>query len=411
MIDPGDAFLLGYLPQLVRASFGAGPEVTSYLWHVEHLVGDRLHAQPPAPPSEADTCAAWAQAVADRFFARADGHDPARRDAFGLGARVGEAEGLVATGDEPALRQAQARAAAGLPEGSFYAGEPTVAAELETLARVLRGASDGEARRLVGLVARELEAAVRGTPRAMIAVWLKKDISNLTLKYRLAEHLRWRVPVTMVEGRPAPRLIIFDKRVLFVFSDAKALDARPACLRDGTSQQVLTMPGHMLFRGLLSDDVDVLAIDANDDDESPLTIRVPKESHLTFGQLGFDVRADLAAANWSRLGPDEKQTLRKHRYWVMVEGERMRHLVCPDGYGRPRAAVFTTEAALEKFFAQYVTAEQLHELAAAKRLLVFGEDLFPALLRLDVIGAIFNPSGPGRTRALPREMVQMLAEA
>jgi hypothetical protein len=120
-----DAFLLAYLPNLVKSHFqivelllqfreGAGeglasrvetvlrvlqergPEIVSCVWQIESILGDRLRVQPPASPqSEADV-SALSHAIEDAFKGAPESNVEDYRTAYAFGMRCGAAETLVA---------------------------------------------------------------------------------------------------------------------------------------------------------------------------------------------------------------------------------------------------------------------------------------------------------------------------
>jgi hypothetical protein len=254
-----------------------------------------------------------------------------------------------------------------------------------------------------------MESATLGTPRAAVRAWRDKQLSGIELIRRLAEHYRWSVPCRMgQDGKPEFRIMTFDKCVLMVFSDPRALAGRPTFLRTGGAedQLYLTFTGATLFRQLADANVDVLVLDPTDDPQAPHTINYPREMHGRLREVADEVALELAACDWSRL---DLAPLRAHRFWILASGGNVHNLMAPDGYGRPRIAMFSTEAALEAHLAK-ATPEQARDFARWQRVLISGEALFPSMAGLDVAGIILNPSGLGRTRAFNSWTVKKLAE-
>ena len=471
-VRPGDAFLLGYLPQLVGAHLawlgvletvrpGAtgplaalvaeeldilprrGAEIVSCIWHIESILGDRLRVEPPSPPRTRDEQAAWTEAATLPLVSRwPDRADPVRA-AFDLGGRVGAVESDLDVARkiarllevEPAhpylgarsgeLARALVAMAADIEDDDSGAVESaTVRAEIAVLARGLRGAADVAARmpdgdrevavalsdfhREVAGAARGLEAATWGTPRDAVRDWRAKNISGLELGYRIAEHRRWSVPVRRLDdGQSEPRVFVFDRRVLLAFSDADTVRARPRFLHGDEPEDnlLLTVPGWTMFSWLPDPAVDLIVLDASDDPEDGATINFPGAMHPGLKQAGTEVKADLAATDWSHV---DVETLRAHRYWILLDGDTVKNLVAKDGYGRARVGVYTAEACLDAHL-ERASPEQRSEYAAIQRVVLPGEALFRSLLQLDIEGLVVNPYGPGKTRAFDRKMLEFLA--
>ncbi len=461
-----DAFLLAYLPNLVKAHFqileillqsreGAGeepasrvetllralqergPEIVSCVWQLESILGDRLRVQPPAPPqSEADVDA-LSHAIEAAFKGAPESNAEDYRTAYAFGMRCGTAETLVALAalhrslwaaapDDARLKE---RGRALLEALSRMAASPGVASdsptmqnEDEAISHALNAAAtiaasapvDASAvellkiRAQLGNCARSLESATLGTPRAAVRAWRDKQLSGIELARRLAEHYRWSVPCRIgQDGKPEFRILTFDKRVLMAFSDARALAARPTFLRAGGAedQLYLTFTGTELFSRLADANVDVLVLDPTDDPQAPHTINYPREMHGSLREVAEEAALELAACDWSRL---DLAPLLAHRFWILAGGGSVHNLMAPDGYGRPRIAMFPTEAALDAHLA-HATPEQARDFTFMQRLLAPGEVLFPPIAGLDVAGIVLNPSGPGRTRAFNIWTVKKLA--
>jgi hypothetical protein len=461
-----DAFLLAYLPKLVKSHFqsieillqsrdGAGeemasrvetllrmlqergPEIVSCVWQIESILGDRLRVQPPAPPqSEADVDT-LSHAIDAAFKGAPESNVEDYRTAYAFGMRCGTAETLLAVvalhwalwaaaPDDAKLRE---RSQAFREELSRLAASPGVRSDSPTMqnedeaishalsaaATIAAGApGDASAVELLKIraqlrdCARALESATLGTPRAAIRAWRDKQLSGIELMRRLAEHYRWSVPCRIEQdGKPEPRVLTFDKRVLMVFSDPLALAGRPTFLRAGGAedQLYLTFTGATLFRQLADANVDVLVLDPTDDPQAPHTINYPREMHGRLREVADEAMMELAACDWSRL---DLAPLRAHHFWILAGGGSVHNLMAPDGYGRPRIAMFSTEAALEAHLSQ-AAPEQARDFAHWQRLLAPGEVLFPSIASLDVAGIILNPSGPGRTRAFNSWTVKKLA--
>lgn len=460
-----DAFLLGYLPHHVRAHFAAldlldevrpgsggelagrvetqlralplhGPEVVSAVWQVEDIFAKRVGAELPAPPSTGPDCAIWSQAIAAGADARwpdATAKDGLRAS-YDVGARVGAAEvavdgaarlwSLYATSPLHVLLGERAVRARELLEQMAArpparADTPTAAAEDASIAREVVAAvarlsqppsddAGGELEQIrdrLRVSARVLESVALGAPRASVRAWRDQAMNGGELMRRLAEHQRWIVPCRVENGRPAPRIFAFDKKVLFAFSDSEAMAARPTFLRDA-DQLFLTLPGTALFSWVPDDDIDVVVFDASDDPEAPLTINYPREMHARLHEVAGDVAVELAAGDWSQL---ELEPLRRHRFWILVgPGDMLKNLIDPDAHGRPRVGIFTTEAALDAHLGR-ATPEQLAAFAECQKLTLPGSALFPSLASLGLVGIVMNPSGPGRTRAFNKKTLEMLS--
>lgn len=460
-----DAFLLAYLPYLVKAHFQAlevllqsrdgageelasrveamlrmlqerGPEIVSCVWQLESILGDRLRVQPPAPPqSEADVDA-LSHAIEVAFKGAPESNIEDYRTAYAFGMRCGTAETLLAVvalhwalwavaPDNAGLKergQAFREALSRLASSSGVRSDsPTMQNEDEAISHALSAAAtiaagahgDESAVELLNIraqirdCARALESATLGTPRAAVRAWRDKQLSGIELMRRLAEHYRWSVPCRIgQDGKPEFRIMTFDKRVLMAFSDARALAARPTFLRAGGAedQLYLTFTGATLFSRLADANVDVLVLDPTDDPQAPHTINYPREMHGSLREVADEIALELAACDWSRL---DLAPLRAHHFWILAGGGSVHNLMVPDGYGRPRIAMFSTEAALDAHLA-HATPEQARDLARWQRLLAPGEVLFPSVANLDM-AIILNPSGPGRTRAFNSGTVKKLA--
>src|SRR5262249_18738417 len=123
-------------------------------------------------------------------------------------------------------------------------------------------------------------------------------------------------------------------------------------------------------------------------------------------EVAGEVAVELAAGDWSHL---ELEALRRHRFWILVgPGDMLKNLLDPDAKGRPRAGIFTTEAALDAHLAT-ATPEQLAAFAACQKMTLPGSALFPSLASLGLAGVIMNPSGPGRTRAFNKKTLELLS--
>lgn len=460
-----DAFLLAYLPNLVKAHFQAleillqsregageelasrveamlrllqerGPEIVSCVWQLESILGDRLRVQPSAPPqSEADVDA-LSHAIDVAFKGVPESKVEDYRTAYAFGMRCGTAETLL---EVVALHWALWAAApdhAGLKErGQAFrealsrlasspgvrSDSPTMQNEDEAISHALSAAAiiaarapvDAPAVELLKIraqirdCARSLESATLGTPRAAVRAWRDKQLSGIELMRRLAEHYRWSVPCRIEQdGKPEFRIMTFDKRVLMAFSDARALAARPTflCAGGAEDQLYLTFTGATLFSRLADANVDVLVLDPTDDPQAPHTINYPRAMHGSLREVADEIALELAAGDWSRL---DLAPLRAHHFWILAGGGSVHNLMAPDGYGRPRIAMFSTEAALDAHLA-HTTPEQARDLARWQRLLAPGEVLFPSVANLDM-AIILNPSGPGRTRAFNSGTVKKLA--
>lgn len=464
----GDAFLLGYLPYLIGAHFQAleiliqtrasatgelsarvearlralqerGPEVVSGVWKIESIFGDKLHVQPTAPPQSYDDVLALRRAIEVALNGAPNLSVAEYRTAYALGLRCGAAETLVAT---TALRWALWAAApvdAQLGEGGHAAREslkrfatstgvtssdPTMRSEDAGITHAMNAAvavaartpDDAAASELakiqaqLGNCARSLESATLGTPRASVRGWSEKQLSGGDLLRRLAEHQRWSVPSRIgPDGKPQPHVLQFDKRVLFAFSDSQALAERPALLQNEKPEEpsYYTYRGTDLFLRLPDLNVDVIVLDPTNDQNAPLTINYPREMFSRLRQSAEEVALELAACDWSWL---DLAALRAYSFWILVGAGSVHNLMAPDGYGRPRVSMFSTEAALEAHLAR-ATPEQASVLANQQRMLAPGKVLFPSIAQLDVAGIILNPSGPGRTRAFNKRTVEKLAVA
>jgi hypothetical protein len=449
----GDAFQLGYLPELVRAHFDAleivtraregvtgqlaeradsmlatlpqrGPEIVSCVWQVASLV--------PTPPQEPET----AEQLAG-FIAAAAAAAPRGEPAYELGAHVGATERLIANAIQHAALWSAARDHAWLVErvaglrrdltalaaAAPAVGDcPTMRAEHEAVAREVASAltivdkpqHDGavfellQARSRVAASARALESAAWGTPRQGIRAWHDKQMSGTELMRRFAEHYRWNVPVRIgTDGQPTPRIFEFDKRALFAFSDRPALDARPSLVRSDRpeDQQCLTLAGALLFTWL-PEEVDVLVLEATDDQASELTINYQRHQRPLLCQAGEEIAVSLAATDWTELNV---AALRKHSWWINVSGGTVHNLLARDPYGRPMVALHSSEAALEAHLARS-NAEQKAAQASWQRVLIPGNVLFPELAKLQ-IGIALDPYGPGRRRLFNRRTVEQIAAA
>lgn len=461
----GDAFLLGYLPNLVRAHFQAleiliqaregadgelssrvemrlralrerGPEIVSCVWQIESILGDKLHVQPPAPPQSEEEAEALARAISAQFAGAPEASTESYRTAYAAGLHCGIAETAVTVA---ALHRAlwaaaptdvrlgerghnvRAMLARLASSPGVTSNCPTIQSEDAAVTRALGAAAAAAARppddasagelaqihEQLGRCARTIESATLGTPRASVRAWHDKQLSGTELMRRLIEHYRWSVPCQVgPDGRPEPRVLEFDKRVLMVFSDSRALAERPAFLQTEKPEEqlYLTFPGTALFRWLQDANVDLLVLDPTNDPQAPHTINYPRELHGRLRQVAEEAALELAACDWSRLDP---VPLCAYRFWILVGGGSVHNLMAPDGYGRPRIGLFSTEAALEAHLAR-ATPEQARDFANWQRLLAPGEVLFPPMVRPDVAGIILNPSGPGRTRAFNSRTVQML---
>ena len=455
----GDAFQLGYLPQQILAHFNAldllvearagaegelsarveaqlralperGPEVVSAVWQTECVLAERLRVAPPPPPTSAKECDLIERAARAAIAGIADS-DP-RRVAYELGMRAGVAESVVAEiarlwtlwsiapGHAALTRRAGelrrlVNVCASLP--MMKSECPTmngVVDEIATeLARAIaiaeRAADDGAAAELaqiyarLGSAARALEAAAWGTPRQAVAAWREKRITGTQLMWRLAEHPRWNVPCRVgPDGKAVPEIFQFDKKVAFAFGDVPAVVARPKQVRPRPDKQPwLTIVGGLLFQ--LAEG-DVLVVDATDDPASPATINYPRELHATLKQVGAEVLFELAACNWSHV---DRDSLRAYRFWLLTSGSSVRNLMAPDGLGRPRLALFSSESALDAHL-ELATPEQKKEFAMCQRVLLPGEALFPSLAKLQM-AVVLNPSGPGRTRTFNHRMMELCA--
>jgi hypothetical protein len=460
MIRAGDAFLLGYLPHLLRGHFEAlelieaalagaagellarasaqraalprrGAELVSAVWTLEGVVGSGLGVEPPKPPYELGDVAPWSAALA-RAFVESNPEDELRT-AHLLGELVGASEALVGlavraaqlgaadpTHAAVAARAAALRQALAAPLEAPASSDPTVAGELTALARerataaadagpptAAHAAALAGTRGRIGYIARALESACRGTPRAAVAAWNQRHINGTELRRRLLEHRRWSVPCRMEEdGQPAPRVFAFDQRVLLAFSDTRALDQRPPFLVSDApeDQLVVTVPGTALFSWVPDDHVDLLVLDATADPAAKSTINYPRDTHTGLRQAAADLALELALTDWSHLDLD---VLRQAMHPILVDGNTVKNLLAPDGYGRPRVALFTSLDALEL----HVDRLENAALAGLQRLLVPGHTLFPELAKLDVAGVVYNPSGPFRSRSLNKRTIELLAAA
>ncbi len=462
----GDAFLLGYLPNLIRAHFQAleiliqaragaegelaarvearlralqerGPEIVSCVWKIESILGEQLRVRPPAPPqSEADV-ETLSRAVEAAFVGAPDSGNEGYRTAYALGARCGAAETAVAVAALHRVLWSAAPGDARLSEQGRAAREtltrfasstsavsdcPTMQGEDAAVTGALSAAvaaaslapDDASADELaklqaqLGGSARALESAALGTPRASVRAWSDKLLTGAELMRRLAEHQRWRVPCRIgQDGNPEPRVFAFDKRVLLIFSDSRALAERPAFLQNERPEDnlYLTLPGAALFRWLPDDNVDLLVLDPTNDPNAPHTINYPREMHGRLRQAADEVALELSACDWSRLDP---MPLRAYSFWILVSGGMVSNLLAYDCYGRPLVGMFSTEAALEAHLAR-ATPEQARDFALCQRVLAPGEALFPSMTKLNVAGFILNPSGPGRTRAFNSRTIEILA--
>ncbi len=461
-----DAFLMGYLQHLVRAHFQAleiliqardgaegelsarvearlralherGPEIVSCVWKIESIMGDRLHVQPPAPPQSMADVLTLSRALESAFEAAPESGVEGYRTAYAFGVRCGIAETTVAIAALHWALWAAAPSDAQLSERGHIIREmlarstsspgvtsncPTMRSEDDAIMRALGAAaataarapddtSAGELAQIqeqLGHCARSLESAARSTPRAAVRAWRDKYLAGGELMRRLAEHYRWRVPCRIgQDGKPEPHVMVFDKRVLMVFSDSEALGERPTFLQTGKPEDhlYLTFPGTALFRWLPDANVDVLVLDPTNDPHAPHTINYPREMHGRLREVADEVALELSACDWSRL---DLAPLRAYRFWILVSGGQVHNLMSPDGYGRPRIGMFSSEAALEAHLAR-ATPEQARDFASWQRLLAPGEVLFPQMAKLNVAGIILNPSGPGRTRAFNSRTVEKLA--
>ncbi|HEY8079369.1 MAG TPA: hypothetical protein VIF62_34800 [Labilithrix sp.] len=448
-----DAFLLGYLPHLVQAHFDSleavlvakseglpalaqavaaelatlpdrGPEIVSCVWQIERLLFQGLGVVPPSPPTTRDECVSWCKTV-DTAAAQLG-------DARVSGERAGIAEALLATGARFHRLAAHApenerlakyiritRALTATRKDPPASDQPTIRAELATLKQLLAQAAPvldlpptaetaaalAALHGRIAICSRALESAWRGTPRSSVALWNEKQMTGNDLLRRFAEHRHWSVPCRVADGKVAPRIFEFDKRVLFAFSDDEKLAHAPSFLRKG-ELEVVTVPGTALF-SWLTDAVDLLVLDAGEDPASKLVVNYPRELHASLRQKGEEVSASLAACDWTHV---DRDVVRAHSYWILTDGARVKQLVADGGGGKSHLAVFTSEAALEAHIEKHATAEQKASFATCQRMLLKGEALFAQLATADV-GVMFDPSGPGRTRAFNHKMVELLGRS
>jgi hypothetical protein len=459
-LQPVDAFQIGYLPELVRAHFGAleilvpagtqadaalaavlaheqtafrerGPEVVSIVVQVEGILAERLDEPPPAPPRSPEECAAWTGAAAAAF--EKHGGDA---EAYAAGRYAGAAEAALANAvrqrklwatsptHAPLTKTAEAVRAAVLKAAATPAPAaacPTRRACSERIAQELAPAAGAvekapaeattaelaRAHAEIASAARALEAAAWGTPRGAVDDWLAGRMNGRELARRIVEHRRWTVPCEPGAAAPTPRVFAFDKRVLMAFSDPPALAARPDFLGGiiGADDRWLTVPGWALLADLPRPGVDLVVLDPGKDPHSRKTINYPTELHRMLAEESRTAAVEAAVADWSHL---DRRALRDASYWVLVAGSSLRFLGAPDRLGRARIGVFTTEAALDAHL-EHATPEQRAAFAReTRRMLLPGAELFRAL-RAAQAAIVFNPSGPGRTRAFNPQSVEMLA--
>ena len=460
MLRAGDAFQLGYLPHQFKAHFAAaelleslhgadgplgervglmlaslperGPEIMSCLFQLENIVGSRLEVQPPQPPQSVADCARFGAAIAAAF----DGKKPTeeQRVAYQLGERVGIAEAWLAIAvravslsvparddariAEPLRTARQAlQAAASAP--AIETSCPTQRGEQVALARWLGAAVEVAARppedalilelskiafQVCGC-ARSLESAAWGTPRTSVRAWHEKQMDGRALMQRLCEHHRFWTPCTTdAQGRPDPKIFQFDKRVLVLFSDPTVIEQRPDFLKAET--QYLTVPGALLL-GALDDKIDLVVIDPmGNDPKNPQTINYLRELHALLKQIAHETAFELLACDWSRL---QLAPFRDYKFWLQNGPGGPQMFSVRDGYGRQRAAVFSSEAALDAYITAHATPEQAKTWAPDLRFLIPGDALFAGLAKTPAEGFILNPAGPGRTRAFNRKTLERLA--
>jgi hypothetical protein len=423
--------LAARLEQALTALRERGPEIVSCVWQVEEVFvrcfGERL----PQPPTSIEQCETWRSAVRVRCE-RLEGDAKA---SYAAGVFVGAAEQLVGFAarlwrpsavapSHPALAPAVSAAREELRALALVAAPssacPTtqreigaIVSEVATAAAAAERAPDdasaaalGEIHRRLSESARALEAAAWGTPRASVRAWLDEKLSGRELAMRFATHHRWSVPIETIPEGVRPRVLAFDKRVLLGFSDDETLEARPPFLRE-PGDRFGELRGTRLFALVPNDGIDLVVLDPGSDPSSRLTVNYPREMHAMLKATARDAAIQCAVTDWSRL---DRAALRAHMYWVLAGGGAVTNLLDVDGQGRPRVAVFTSEAALDAHLARQNAETQAHA-ATRRRLLMPGDALFPPLLGLGVAGMVVDPSGPGRTRAFNKPAIALLATA
>jgi hypothetical protein len=431
--------LLQAIDEKTRALPDRGPEVVSCVWELENLVGNKLKAQPPPPPRSGAELETWRAALAGHVErlpvaaapARVFGGDGSLPGAAALGAALGRGEALLVAAiyatellghqrthaglaqrvaDLAAARGAAVDALAAL--AATHAGTsacPTIRAAVDAAARALREApleaplaleSLGRQRAAYAAVvaaAREAEAALRFEPRAAIAAWRAGRLDGFGIRYAMLAHRTWSVPVALDDRQqPTPRIFVFgDKKVMFAFSDADAVARAPGFLRD-KELLLLRTRGTWVF-SILSDEIDVLTLDATDDPEHPGTINYQREQWAGLLARAAEAKVDEALCDWSAV---DRAVVREHpRFWMA--GPKL--LTFPDGYGRARVAAFTSEAALE---AALPPASPLRD---EPHMVIPGKAFFTGIKGVQAAGFVVNPSGPGRSRAFNLKFAELLA--
>jgi hypothetical protein len=430
--------LVAKLDEKTLALPDRGPEVVSCVWELESIVGNKLRAQPPGPPRSGEELASWRAAIAAHAAALPAAADPqlvfggdgSLPGAAAVGAALGRAEALLfaavyATellGEQrthPALAQrvadltdARAQTLAALGKlSTTHAGTyacPTIRAAVDAATRALGDApldaplalpALGRQRAAYAAVvaaAREVEAALRFEPRAAIAAWRAGKLDGFGIRYAMLMHRTWSVPVALDENQqPTPRIFVFgDKKVMFAFSDADAVARAPAFLK-GKELLLLRTRGTWVF-SILNDEIDVVTLDATDDPEHPGTINYQREQWSGLRARAAEARVDEALCDWTAV---DRDLVREHKPFWMA-GPKL--LTIPDGYGRPRVGVFTSEAALEAAVpAGSPVRDEPH-------MIVGGKALFAAIKGVQAAGFVVNPFGPGRSRAFNLKFAELL---
>jgi hypothetical protein len=207
------------------------------------------------------------------------------------------------------------------------------------------------------------------------------------------------------DGKPLPRIDTFDKRVLTIYSDPKAMAERPAFMKKDKPEEdlCLTLPGTVMFHWLPDANSDVLVLDPTNDPNT--TIHYPREMHPHLRQVAEEISLEDIACDWSYLDP---VPLRAYSFWILVDGSRVKSPLAQDWRGLPFVGLFSSESALEAHL-KLATPEEARDYAGCLRYLMPGHQLFPSLAQLDVAGITLNPSGPGRTRTFNKRTLEKLA--
>ena len=257
------------------------------------------------------------------------------------------------------------------------------------------------------------------TPRTAVERWKNKEINGTALMRLLVSYQDWMVPVSeaaageMLQQGSVSR-IMFSKDPqgvtrLFIFTDGEAYDRFNKAGAEAGAQLFLTTRGTWVFRMPL-EDIDFIAIDAG----SPHEIAYGKDLFPRLKQMADAIEIEEALLELrTSANPREGllATVRDYKnYGISIQknGEDIRLGIAPDAKGRTLAAVFTSE---EAFDAYYEEGKRLQPEGELVRLNLPGGALFEQLLKTQLVGIVFNCSGPPKPVAFARQFAQFALNA